>query len=80
MLVMCLCTGLSLVLQLCATPCHVVELLVLCVFLLFVYGPSLRAGRGIVPCSNVLVMDSSRRGCNAECNLLPRFLVGFVVL
>jgi hypothetical protein len=47
------CYGVYLLLWICATPPIVIMLLVRCVFVLLIYGPSLRAGRGIAPCSNV---------------------------
>ena len=64
---------LSLVLWKCATPSAVVCVLVRCVFVLSVCGPSLRAGRGIVPRSNVSVVGSSRHRRDAERNLTPHF-------
>ena len=64
---------LSLVLWKCPTAWAIVCVLVRCVFVLSVCEPSLRAGRGIVPHSNVLVVGSSRCRRDAERNLTPHF-------
>ena len=68
-----LCYGVYLLLWICATPSVVVVLLVRCVFVLLVYGPSLQASQGIVPRSNVSVMGLSHRGRDVERNSTPHF-------
>ena len=75
----CLCAGLSLVAMDMCTPCHVVELLVPCVFVLFAYGASLQAGWETM-CLFVAITSLPRHGHNAKHGPFSHVLVIFVEL